>query len=90
MATQYPSIDETNYFTNRALENDSGEKNGKILMWRMKGGEKFHYILKCPYCSAITEKDELFEKKPYRPSCSTCGKKVVVEKIKAKKEKKSS
>lgn len=87
MPEKYPNIDETNYFTNRALENDAGEKTGKIMMWRMKGEEKFRYILKCPFCGAVTERDELFEKRPYRPGCTQCGKKVLVEKIKAKKEK---
>ncbi len=86
MVTQYPNIAETNYFTNRALENDKCEKTGKIIMWREKSSKKFHYILKCPFCSEITEKDELFEKKPYRPWCGKCGKKVLVEKIKVKKE----
>lgn len=88
MVTQYPNIEETNYFTNRALENEKGEKAGKILMWRVKGNEKFHFILKCPACGAETEKDELFEKRPYWPACASCGKKYMVEKIKTKKEKK--
>lgn len=85
MATQYPKIEETNYFTNRALENEKGEKIGKIIMWRLKGEDAFHYILKCPFCAAMTERDERFERKPYRPGCDSCGKNVLVEKIKTPK-----
>lgn len=88
MAEKYPNITETNYFTNRALENDNGEKTGKIIMWRVKGSEKFHYTLKCPYCGDVTERDELFEKRPYRPWCNKCGKTIMIEKIKAKKNEK--
>lgn len=88
MAPEYPKIEETNYFTNRALENEKGEKTGKILMWRLKTSDKFHYILKCPYCGSLTEKDEMFERRPYRPACNSCGKSVMVEKIKKPKAKK--
>ncbi len=85
MVEKYPNINETNYFTNRVLPNDNLEKTGKIIIWRIKGEERFHYILKCPHCGEITERDELFERRPYQPWCSKCGKKVVVEKIKSKK-----
>ncbi|MCK5333676.1 MAG: hypothetical protein KAJ24_04135 [Candidatus Aenigmarchaeota archaeon] len=84
----YPSIGDTNYFTNRGLENDKEEKTGKIIMWRNKGEEKFHIILKCPFCSAENEFTEEFEKRPYRPACPACGKKFIIAKIKAKKKKK--
>ena len=84
----YPDIGDTNYFTNRALENKAGEKKGKIIMWRNKGKEEFHMILTCPECGEVTEKKQAFEKKPYRPNCDSCGAKFVIAKLKADKKKK--
>ncbi len=84
---KFPNISDTNYFTNRALDNKEGEPTGKIIMWRMKGEEAFNYILKCPFCGHEQEKKEEFAKKPYRPRCENCNKSVVIAKIKKKKEK---
>ncbi len=84
----FPNINDTNYFTNRALDNEKGEPTGKIVMWRIRGEEEFSYILKCPFCGHEQEKKELFPKKPYRPRCEKCNKSIVVAKLKKKKEKK--
>lgn len=80
-----PDFNNIDYFTNRGLENESGERKGKIVMWREKGREESHFILNCPYCGHHTEKDEVFSKKPYRPKCEKCGRSVVISKIKAPK-----
>ncbi len=82
---KFPNIGDTNYFTNRALDNEKGEPAGKIVMWRMKGEEEFRYILKCPFCGHEQEKKEEFTKKPYRPRCEKCGKSVVIAKLRKKK-----
>ncbi|MCK5043110.1 MAG: hypothetical protein KAJ20_00765 [Candidatus Aenigmarchaeota archaeon] len=84
MVLQYSDIKNTDYFTNRALENDEGEKTGKILMFREKGKEKYYLRMKCPYCGHMQEREEAFEKKPYRPACEKCGRKVVIKKLKSK------
>ncbi len=84
MAMKYPEIDNTDYFTNRALENDEGEKTGKILMFREKGKKEFYIRMKCPYCGHMQERKEAFEKKPYRPACEKCGRKLVIKKLKSK------
>lgn len=83
--SKFPNIEDTNYFTNRALDNEDGEIKGKIIMWRVKGEEEFHYILKCPFCGHDQEKKEAFPKRPYRPRCDSCGKSILVGKIKKKK-----
>lgn len=85
MVIKYPSIEDTNYFTNRALENKDGEPTGKILMFRKKGKEKYFLRLKCPFCGHMQEREEAFEKKPFRPACEKCGKKVIISKLKSKK-----
>ncbi|MBW6461622.1 MAG: phage terminase large subunit family protein [DPANN group archaeon] len=82
MVIKYPDIDNTNYFTNRALCNKEGEKTGKILMFREKGKEEFYLRMKCPYCGHMQEREEKFEKKPYRPACEECGKKIAIVKLK--------
>ena len=84
----YPDLNNTAYYTNRALENKAGEKKGKIIMWRNKGEEVFRMILTCPECDTVNEKTQEFEKKPYRPICDNCGAKIVVAKLKAEKKKK--
>ncbi len=86
--TKFPNISDTNYFTNRALDNEKGEVAGKIIMWRIRGEEEFRYILKCPFCGHEQEKKEVFAKKPYRPRCEKCNKSVVIAKLKKKKIKK--
>lgn len=85
--TEYPSISDTDYFTNRALENENGEKCGKIIMWRIKGDTEFHVSLKCPFCGKEQEYKQAFEKKPYRPACQGCGKMFIISKIKPEKKK---
>ncbi len=84
MAIQYTDIKNTDYFTNRALENDEGEKTGKILMFHEKGKEKYYLRMKCPFCGHMQEREEAFAKKPYRPACEKCGRKVVIKKLKSK------
>jgi len=32
-------------------------------MWRIKGEEEYHYILKCPFCGHEQEKKRSFPKK---------------------------
>jgi len=86
--TTYPNVSDTNYFTNRALENKEGEKTGKVIMWRMKGEEEYHLVLKCPFCGHDQELVEKFAKKPYRPRCQNCAKSILISKLKLKKEKK--
>lgn len=83
----YPRIENTDYFTNRALENEKGEKSGKIVMWRVKGENQFHVVLKCPFCGKDQEYTQAFEKRPYRPACQSCGKNFVISKIKPEKKK---
>jgi hypothetical protein len=84
---EYPNIDNTNYFTNRGLANEKGEKKGKIVMWRVKGEEEFCYIMVCPFCMQKQEAKRKFEKRPYRPVCEKCGKSITVAKIKPEKDK---
>ncbi|MFH1126540.1 MAG: hypothetical protein V1718_00325 [archaeon] len=83
--TKFPNINDTNYFTNRALENEKGETSGKIIMWRIKGEEEYRYVLKCPFCGHDQEKKEAFTRRPYRPRCDNCGKSIAISKIKKKK-----
>lgn len=83
----YPNIADTNYFTNRKVENEKGEETGKVVMWRNKSGPEFHYIMKCPYCLKESEGKEAFTKRPYRPKCVHCGKSVTVAKLKPAKKK---
>ena len=82
----YPKISDTNYFTNRALANEKGEKKGKIVMWRIKGETEFHLIMVCPYCLAKQDQVKEFPKKPYRPVCEKCGKSITIAKLKSEKE----
>lgn len=84
---EFPNVEECNYFTKRALENEKNEKTGQIVMWRRKGSETFHFVMKCPYCSAEQERDEKFEARPYRPICQKCGKSVTIGRILKKKAK---
>ncbi len=86
MKIKFPNIEDTDYFTNRALEDDNGEKKGKIIMWRLKGKEEFNIYLKCPFCGFEEQRTEVFKRRPYRPKCSKCGKSFMVSKIKAKKK----
>lgn len=87
MAREYPSVNEMNYFTNRKLENEKGEKVGKILIWRLKGEEEYNIEMKCPFCEHIQSRKEIFERRPFRPVCEKCGKKVVIERMNTKKKK---
>ncbi|MBW6451948.1 MAG: hypothetical protein K0B02_04445 [DPANN group archaeon] len=88
----FPDISNTNYFTNRSLPNKEGEMTGKILMFREKGKEEYHLIMTCPFCGHEQERDEAFEKKPFRPKCSSCTKSILISKLKdagkSKKKKK--
>lgn len=86
MTEQLPSIDNMDYFTNRALANKKGEKTGKILMWREKGDPEFNVKMKCPECGATQESRRSFERRPYRVKCDGCGLLVAVSKLKADKE----
>lgn len=78
----YPNIANTDYFTNRKVENEKGEETGKVIMWRNKGDPAFHFIMKCPFCLKDSEGKENFTRRPYRPKCSQCGKSVTIAKIK--------
>ncbi len=82
---EIPNLENTNYFTNRALEDDKGNKKGKIIIWRYKGKEEFNIILDCPFCGTHQERKEEFKRKPYRPKCENCGKGFMISKIKPKK-----
>lgn len=80
-----PPLEELDYYTRRELKNEQGQKTGFIRMWRRKGKKEFHIEMKCPFCGKAQERDEVFEKKPYRPVCESCGKSVTVEKMTKKK-----
>lgn len=84
MAKEYPDVSEMNYFTNRKLENEKGEKTGKVLIWRLKGEEEYNVEMKCPFCEHIQSRKEKFERRPFRPSCEKCGKSTTIAKIKKK------
>lgn len=84
---EYPAIENTDYFTNRALEDEKGEKKGKIVMWRIRGEKEFHIVLKCPHCGKEQEYKQAFEKRPYKPACQACGKMFIIAKIKSEKKK---
>ena len=83
--SDYPKINEMDYFTNRSLENKEGEKKGRILMFREKGKEKFHIRMKCAFCEESSEFTTEFKKKPYNVECPKCHKKFKIIKLNKKK-----
>ncbi len=82
MTESYPKINEMNYFTNRKLENEAGEKTGRLLMYRIKGREEFEVKMTCPFCGAQQKQSIVFEKRPYRMKCKECEKIIKVPKLK--------
>ena len=86
MRVKFPRIEDTNYFTNRPLLNDKGEKTGKLIMFRLKGEDEFNYLLVCPYCGEEQEGSVVFKRRPYRIQCKKCERKILVEKLLKKKK----
>ena len=82
---KYPRMEDVSYFTNRMLENEKGEKKGKLIMFRLKGEKEFNYHMICPYCLEEQEGKAVFTRRPYRIACKKCGKKILVEKLLKKK-----
>ncbi len=82
-----PPIEELDYFTKRTLANDKGEKKGRVVMYRVRGEEEFHYMMVCPYCGKEQKGKASFKRRPYRIECEGCGKKVLVERLLKKKKK---
>jgi len=73
--------DRIKYVTNRALENDKGEKTGHILMYSYDE-INFEYKMKCPYCGAEQEGVTTFTRRPYRIECKSCGRKILIKRLK--------
>ena len=76
------------YHTLRTLEN-----NGKVRVLVVKGENKAHAELICPYCGKYTYVEQEYKKVSkaskirLRIECSNCGKKTKVDKLKSKKKK---
>jgi len=79
---KFPRMEDVDYFTNRPLENENGERTGKIIMFRLKGETKFQYKMICPFCGKEQEGSIEFKRRPYRVPCKHCNKKILIERLK--------
>jgi len=79
--------DKAEYVTNRELENDDGEKTGRIKMFSYDN-ETYHYQLKCPYCGHTFEGTDELGSRPWWIECPECGRSSNINRIKdaAKKD----
>ncbi|MFB6202964.1 MAG: hypothetical protein ABEK01_00575 [Candidatus Nanohaloarchaea archaeon] len=80
-------FDRVEYATNREVENDEGEKTGRVKMFSYDN-ETFFYELKCPYCQHEFEGEDELGQRPWWIECPECGRSTNVYRIKDKEEKK--
>ncbi len=73
------------YITKRKLKNKNNEETGEIILWRRKGEEVSHYIMKCPYCGTEQSGSVVFKRRPYRVRCSSCNRTITLPKLLSKK-----
>jgi ssDNA-binding Zn-finger/Zn-ribbon topoisomerase 1 len=73
------------YVTNREVENDEGEKTGRVKMFSYDN-ETFHYQITCPYCGHEWEDSEELGSRPWWIECPECGRSTNVNRIKDAKK----
>lgn len=78
------------FITTRELQNKSGNPTGKVRIIKMKGEEKVMVDFTCPICGHSEKREESWSepfvtgtgaKKKMYPTCSKCGHKVTVLKL---------
>jgi hypothetical protein len=69
------------YSTNRRVENDEGEKTGRVKMFSYDN-ETFQYELKCPYCGNEWEDSQELGTRPWWIECPECTRSINVNRIK--------
>lgn len=79
--------DRAEYVTNREVENDEGEKTGRVKMFSYDN-ETYHYDMVCPYCGNEFEGSQELGQRPWWIECPECTRSINVNRIKdaAKKE----
>jgi hypothetical protein len=73
--------EKTEYATNRRVENDEGEKTGRVKMFSYDN-EKFHYEITCPYCKNTWEDSQELGQRPWWIECPDCTRSINVNRIK--------
>lgn len=75
------------YITKRKLES-----SGEIFLWKERGSEESHYVMRCPFCKKEQSGSVVLIRRPYRVRCSDCGRSIALPKIvdQAKKETKAA
>ena len=79
--------DRTEYITNRKVENDEGEKTGRVQMYSYDY-EEFHYAIRCPYCGNEWEGNQELGQRPWWIECPECERSINVNRIKDAEERK--
>jgi peptide subunit release factor 1 (eRF1) len=71
----------TEYVTNREVENDEGERIGRVKMFSYDN-EMFHYQITCPYCQNKWEGSQELGVRPWWIECPECTRSINVNRIK--------
>ena len=69
------------YSTNRKIENDEGEKTGRVQMFSYDT-ETYHFDIKCPYCGNQWEGSQELGQRPWWIECPECTRSINVNRIK--------
>ncbi|MFT4868070.1 MAG: hypothetical protein ACI9LV_000684 [Candidatus Nanohaloarchaea archaeon] len=74
------------YVTNREVENDEGEKTGRVKMFSYDN-EKYFYEIECPYCGNEWDGEQELGQRPWWIECPECTRSINVNRIKDAKKK---
>ena len=75
------------YSTNREIENDEGEKTGRVQMFSYDT-ELYYYDITCPYCGNQWEGQQELGQRPWWIECPECTRSINVNRIKDAMERK--